>query len=304
MKHPEQQYLDILQDILDNGEEVPNRTGVNTKRVLGQQMRFDFRDGFPLFTTKRVWFKGVAHELLWFLSGDTNIKYLVDNGVGIWNDDAYRYYREQFKLRTGEETAMNKEAFVESIKEEDFDIAGDLGPVYGAQWRNWHRREYGDGFITIDQVANLIYGLKNNPYSRRHIINAWNVGEIDKCALPPCHVLSQFSIFNGRLWCQMFQRSGDCFLGIPFNVASYSLLTYMIAQVCELEPGGFIWNGHDVHLYINHEDAAREQLSREPKDFPRLVLDPAIKDIDDFKFEHIKIEDYEPHTTIKAPLNT
>mgnify|MGYP001604968569 FL=1 len=223
--HPEQQYLDSLRDILSDGEKVPNRTGVDTYRLLGLTHRYNFKDGFPLFTTKKVWMKGIVHELLWFLSGSTNIKYLVDNGVNIWNDDAYRYYKGHL------EEYLDKDTWLEKIKKDEINY-GDLGPVYGKQWRCFEGGNDvpGDPSV-VDQIEKLTYSLKNNPTSRRHILTAWNPAEIEDMALPACHVLSQFTIMNGnKLWCQMYQRSCDMMLGVPFNVASYSLLTYMLAQ--------------------------------------------------------------------------
>lgn len=308
--HPEHQYLDLLQDLLDNGEEVENRTSVNTIRTLGVTHKYDFKHGFPLLTTKRVYWKGVVHELLWFLKGDTNIKYLVDNGVNIWNDDAYRWYIDQHHrrgLKIGH--TETKEVFMEIIKSGDATkfgemfygySVGDLGPVYGKQWRDWTPGFIGDE--AIDQVKQLIGNLKHNPSSRRHILSAWNVDDIHKMALPPCHIMSQYTISKGKLWCHMYQRSCDVFLGVPFNVASYSLLTYMIAQCVGVEPGGFIHTMHDAHIYKNHIDAVKEQLTREPRDFPQLVLTPDIKNIDDFRFFDICLENYTPHKTIKADL--
>lgn len=306
--HPEYQYLNLLQDILEHGEKVPNRTGVDTIRLLGITHRYNFEDGFPLLTTKRVWFKGVVHELLWFLKGSTNIQYLVDNGVNIWNDDAYRHYKKRC-----EENGWRLDSKQEFIRRTSSDQGAeyamsnaDLGPVYGKQWRKWDNWSVGfDGdHEYIDQIQNLIDGLKNNPSSRRHILNSWNVAEIDQMALPPCHVMAQFTISRDKLWCQMYQRSCDSFLGVPYNVASYSLLTHMIAQVVGIEPGGFIWTGHDVHIYENHIDAVKEQLTREPRPFPKLELNPDVKSIDDFKYEDIKVVDYNPHPTIRAELVT
>jgi thymidylate synthase len=305
--HPEYQYLNTLKDILDHGEKVPNRTGVDTLRLLGITHRYDFKDGFPLLTTKKVWLKGVVHELLWFLSGSTSIKHLIDNEVNIWNDDAWNYFKRNWKEKVKGEPCPPKERWLELVKKGTSGF-GELGPVYGKQWRSWteaHPKANTKGrHVWVDQIENLIDGLKNNPSSRRHILSAWNVADIDHMALPPCHLMSQFTISNGKLWCQMYQRSCDLFLGVPFNIASYSLLTYMIAQVCNLEPGGFIWTGHDVHIYENHIDAAKEQLTREPKEFPMIQLNPHVSNIDDFKYEDITVANYNPHPAIKAELNT
>lgn len=303
LRHPEYQYITTLDTILKYGERVPNRTGVDTLRVLGVTHRYDFEDGFPLLTTKKVWMKGVVHELLWFLKGETNIKYLVDNGVNIWTDDAYRKYKEKTK---GECT---KKEFVECVKSEvqmnDY-VYGDLGPVYGTQWRKWTSPAvgYDDTPVETDQIANLIHNLKNNPGSRRHILSAWKVDEVDQMGLPPCHVMSQFTIFKGKLWCQMYQRSCDMFLGVPFNIASYALLTHMIAQVVGIPAGGFIHAMHDTHIYENHIDAVQEQLKREPLPFSKLVLNPEVDDIDKFTYDDISVEGYVSHEKIKAELNT
>jgi thymidylate synthase len=301
MPHPEFGYLTDLKNILQDGEYVPNRTGVSTYRLLGLTQRYNFDSGFPLLTTKKVWFKGIVHELLWFLKGDTNIKYLVDNDINIWNDDAYRHYLLHMKLNS--QRSLDKENFLEVIKEPSGSDAflpgyrlGDLGPVYGKQWRN---------FNGVDQIKELINSLKNNPISRRHILSAWNPEDINDMALPPCHVLSQFTVTNGnKLWCQLYQRSCDMFLGVPFNIASYSLLTYMLAQVTGLKPGGLIWTGHDCHIYENHRDAVLEQVKRLPYDFPQLELNPSVLSIDDFKYEDIKVINYKSHDTIKANLVT
>ena len=307
---PEQQYLDTLKQILLTGEVSENRTGVDTLRILGTTHQYPFSFGFPLFTTKKTWFKGIKTELLWFLRGEQNIKYLVDNGVHIWTDDAYRYFKS-----LGPKYLPDKEEFVEGIKSGTKMSSGikmgnytygDMGPVYGVQWRDWWRERDRLGGLNppLDQIANLIKNLKDDPSSRRHILTAWNAGEIGDMALPPCHVMSQFTIMNGnKLWCHMYQRSCDMFLGVPFNVASYSLLTHMIAQVCGLEPGGFIHTMHDCHIYSNHTDAVAEQLTRESGPFPQLDLNPDITNIDDFKLEDIKIVNYEPHPAIKAELN-
>lgn len=264
-----QQYLELLKDILENGEKTDDRTGVGTISVFGRQMRFDLSKGFPLVTTKKIFTKGVVHELLWFLKGDTNVKYLQDNGVHIWDEWA--------------------------------DKDGNLGPVYGKQWRRWGY-ESGTTFGPHDQIQDVIEQIKKNPSSRRLIVSAWNVEEIGFMKLPPCHCLFQFKVLNGRLSCQLYQRSADCALGIPFNIASYALLTHMIAQVCDLRVGDFVHTMGDAHLYLNHVDAVREQLTRQQYELPRLELNPDIKNIDDFKYEDIKIVGYQSHPTIKMSV--
>ena len=261
------QYLDLLSRILEEGEAKGDRTGTGTISLFGHQMRFNLSEGFPAITTKRVHWPSVIHELLWFLSGDTNIEYLIQNKVRIWNEWA--------------------------------DENGDLGPVYGKQWRKW---ESNDGRV-IDQIQEAIDLIKNDPNSRRIIVSAWNVGELRDMALMPCHAFFQFYVNDGRLSCNLYQRSADVFLGVPFNISSYSLLTCMIAQVCDLEPGDFIWTGGDCHLYLNHMEQARLQVSREPLSLPILRLDPSIKSIDDFRFEHISIVGYEHHPHIAAPIS-
>ena len=262
-----EQYLDLLRRILDEGAGKGDRTGTGTISVFGHQMRFDLSQGFPAVTTKKVHWPSVIHELLWFLSGDTNIEYLKENKVRIWNEWA--------------------------------DENGDLGPVYGKQWRFW---ESNDGRV-IDQIEGAIELIKNNPQSRRIIVSAWNVGELDEMALMPCHAFFQFYVNEGRLSCNLYQRSADAFLGVPFNISSYSLLTCMIAQVCGLEPGEFIWTGGDCHLYLNHIEQAKMQIEREPLDLPTLHLDPSISSIDEFTFEHITIEGYDHHPHISAPIS-
>ncbi len=260
------QYLDLLSHILENGNEKSDRTGTGTYSVFGYQMRFDLQKGFPLLTTKKLHTRSIFHELLWFLKGDTNIKYLHDNKVTIWDEWA--------------------------------DENGDLGPVYGKQWRAW---QGADGKIT-DQISQLIHQIKNTPDSRRMLVSAWNVGEVEQMALPPCHIVFQFYVANGKLSCQLYQRSADVFLGVPFNIASYALLTAMIAQVCGLEPGEFIHTLGDAHLYSNHIEQAKLQLSRTPYELPKLVLNPDVKDIFDFTYEDIKIENYVSHPHIKAEV--
>lgn len=257
------QYLDLLQDIMDNGVDKTDRTGVGTRSVFGRQMRFDLSKGFPLVTTKKVHLKSIIHELLWFIKGDTNIKYLQDNGVRIWNEWA--------------------------------DENGDLGPVYGAQWRNWNN----DG---IDQLADVIERIKKTPNDRRLIVTAWNPSQIGQMKLPPCHMMFQFYVANGKLSCMLYQRSCDMFLGVPFNIASYALLTMMIAQVCGLKPGEFIHTLGDTHIYHNHFDQVKEQLSHTPLPLPQMKINPLIKDINDFKYEDFELVGYESYGTIKAQV--
>lgn len=261
------QYLDLCKHVLENGTVKTDRTSTGTISTFGYQMRFDLAEGFPLLTTKKLHLKSIIHELLWFLNGDTNIKYLQDNGVRIWNEWA--------------------------------DDQGNLGPVYGHQWRSWT----GADGETIDQISQLIEQIKNNPDSRRLIVNAWNVGEIDKMALPPCHCLFQFYVANGKLSCQLYQRSADVFLGVPFNIASYALLTYMVAHVCDLEPGEFIHTFGDVHIYQNHLEQVKLQMSREPRALPKLFINPEVKDIFDFKYEDFSLENYDPHPHIKGVVS-
>jgi len=265
------QYLDTLCNILDNGNKRGDRTGTGTTSIFGTQNRYDLRKGFPMMTTKKLWFKGIVHELLWMLSGDTNIKYLADNGVHIWDDWA--------------------------------DEDGDLGPVYGSQWRSWNLDPWTNATTALDQIAQVINDIKYNPESRRHIVSAWNAGEVSKMKLPPCHLMFQFYVAGDELSCHMYQRSADMFLGVPFNIASYALLTHMIAQVCGLKVGEFIHTIGDAHIYSNHMNQVNMQLGREPYDLPTLWLNPDIKCIDDFKFEDIRLEGYKSHPTIKAPIS-
>jgi thymidylate synthase len=260
-------YLDLLQQILDRGVEKSDRTGTGTLSLFGHQMRFDLRDGFPLVTTKKLHLKSIVHELIWFLSGSTNVAYLRQNGVTIWDEWA--------------------------------DAEGELGPVYGHQWRAWPAPGGGE----IDQIARLVEGLKKNPDSRRHIVSAWNPAEIDRMALPPCHALFQFYVANGELSCQLYQRSADVFLGVPFNIASYALLLAMVAQVTGLRAAEFVHTLGDAHLYLNHLAQAREQLTREPRPLPSLRLNPEVRSLFDFDYDDVTIVGYDPHPAIKAPIS-
>ncbi|MBS1548015.1 MAG: thymidylate synthase [Bacteroidetes bacterium] len=262
-----QQYHDLLRHILKNGVRKGDRTGTGTLSCFGYQMRFNLADGFPLLTTKKLHVKSIIHELLWFLQGDTNIKYLQDNGVKIWDEWA--------------------------------DEQGNLGPVYGYQWRNWPTPDGGH----IDQIAKLVEMIKTNPNSRRLIVTAWNPADVDRMALPPCHCLFQFFVADGKLSCQLYQRSADTFLGVPFNIASYALLTLMVAQVCGLEPGEFVHTFGDVHLYLNHLEQAELQLTREPRGLPTMQIDPTVKDIFAFRYEHFELLNYNPHPHIKAAVS-
>ncbi|MBR7114321.1 MAG: thymidylate synthase [Alistipes sp.] len=296
------QYLDLLRRITREGVVKGDRTGTGTRSVFGHQMRFDLSEGFPLLTTKRVFLKGIIHELLWFLAGDTNIKYLVDNGVHIWDNDAYRYYGE-LCAKAGVEPLTQEEFLAAAQQQTPSPIEGyaygDLNHVYGYQWRSWPRSDGG----AIDQIRQVIDTIKNNPNSRRMIVSAWNVAEVEDMALPPCHVLFQFYVAEGRLSCQLYQRSADTFLGVPFNIASYALLTMMIAQECGLEAGEFVHTLGDTHLYLNHLDQVAEQLSREPRKLPTMRLNPDVRSVFDFKYEDFTLEGYDPHPAIKAPMS-
>jgi len=260
-------YLDLLSHVLENGTRKEDRTGTGTISTFGYQMRFDLSDGFPMLTTKELHLKSIIHELLWFLKGDTNIKYLNDHGVRIWNEWA--------------------------------DEDGNLGHIYGYQWRSWPAP---DG-KTVDQVAAVVNSIQNDPHSRRHVISAWNVGDLDKMALPPCHILFQFYVAHGKLSCQLYQRSADIFLGVPFNIASYSFLLLMMAQVTGLQPGEFIHTLGDAHIYMNHEEQARLQLAREPRPLPSVQLNPAITSVFEFNFEDFTLENYDPHPHIKGAIS-
>ncbi len=260
------QYHDLMRHILENGTRKSDRTGTGTLSVFGYQMRFDLSEGFPVVTTKKLHLRSIIHELLWFLQGDTNIKYLKENGVSIWDEWA--------------------------------DENGNLGPVYGYQWRNWPARDGG----TIDQIERIIHQIKNNPDSRRHIVSAWNVADVENMALPPCHAFFQFYVADGRLSCQLYQRSADVFLGVPFNIASYALLVLMVAQVCDLEPGDFVHTFGDAHLYSNHIEQTHLQLSREFRPLPTMKINPEVKSIFDFKYEDFELINYDPHPHIRAAV--
>ena len=262
-----QEYHRLLQKVLTHGSYREDRTGTGAYSVFGEQSRYDLSTGFPVVTTKKLHLRSIIHELLWFLAGDTNIRYLQENKVSIWDEWA--------------------------------DENGDLGPVYGAQWRRWQGAPEA---APVDQIAKLIEGIRKNPYSRRHIVSAWNVAVVDQMALPPCHCLFQFFVAEGKLSCQLYQRSADLFLGVPFNIASYALLTMMVAQVCDLQPGEFVHTFGDLHLYKNHLDQAKEQLSREPRPLPVMKLNPEVKDLFAFRYEDFTLEGYDPHPAIKAPI--
>lgn len=301
------QYLDLLQDLKTNGTVKTDRTGTGTKSVFGRQMRFDLSQGFPAVTTKKLFMRGITHELLWFLMGETNIKYLVDNDVHIWDEWPYRAYLkglgQPLPDSSSDEWKAGIKEFAAKIKEyEAFAKAhGELGPVYGSQWRKWPSP---DG-TPIDQIARAIEAIKTTPDSRRIIVSAWNVAEIDemaKAGLPPCHTMFQFYVADGKLSCQLYQRSADTFLGVPFNIASYALLTMMVAQVTGLKVGEFVHTLGDTHLYLNHLEQVDEQLSRTPKPLPTMWINPDVKSIDDFKIEDFKLENYDPYPAIKAPI--
>ena len=296
------QYLDLLRKIKEDGIVKSDRTGTGTRSIFGYQMRFDLSEGFPLLTTKRVFLKGVIHELLWFLAGDTNIKYLVNNGVHIWDNDAYRFYKELCAKHGVEPISM--EEFLAAAQQQtpspiEGYAYGNLNHVYGYQWRSWGKP---DG-TAIDQIKEVIHTIKTNPDSRRMIVSAWNVADVEDMALPPCHVLFQFYVADGKLSCQLYQRSADTFLGVPFNIASYALLTMMIAQECGLKAGEFVHTLGDTHLYLNHMEQVDEQLSREPRTLPTMRLNPEVKSLFDFRYEDFTLEGYDPHPTIKAPMS-
>ncbi len=289
------QYLDFLNHILQNGSKKDDRTHTGTISTFGYQMRFNLQDGFPLLTTKKVHLKSIIHELLWFIHGDTNIKYLVDNDVRIWNEWPYETYKKS-KDYQGETI----DEFVQKIKTDDNFAKkyGELGPVYGHEWRHFD----GSNGKYVDQLAWVIQEIKNNPNSRRLIVNAWQAAYIDEMALPPCHMMFQFYVQNNRLSCQLYQRSADAFLGVPFNIASYSLLTMMVAQICHLEVGEFIHTIGDAHIYLNHLEQVNKQLSRTPRSLPKMIINPNVTNIDDFKYEDFTLVDYNPYKGIKAEV--
>ena len=299
-----QQYHTLLQHILENGVRKHDRTGTGTISVFGYQMRFDLNQGFPLITTKKVHIKSIIHELLWFLKGDTNIQYLVQNGVAIWNEWPFQFWLQNLhpELATEKYSPAWKDklgAFVERIKTDDDFAAqwGNLGPVYGQQWRN---------FEGVDQIVQVVNDIQRNPDSRRLLVSAWNPKDIPvmvKSGLPPCHALFQFYVADGKLSCQLYQRSADVFLGVPFNIASYALLTLMVAQVCGLQPGEFIHSFGDAHLYLNHLEQAQLQLSREPRPLPKMKLNPAVNEIFDFQYGDFLLSDYDPYPAIKAEVS-
>ena len=322
------QFLDLVRHVMHNGVEKSDRTGTGTRSVFGYQMRFDLNEGFPLVTTKKTHVRSIIHELLWFLMGDTNVKYLQDNGVTIWNEwapteDVVRNYTLSNYLRVAE--AVNKSLWQGTIEElqaklnamseeaahaylDDLGVPrggstvvklkGDLGPVYGKQWRSWPTPDGG----YIDQMVRVVNDLKNNPDSRRIIVSAWNVGELDKMALAPCHAFFQFYVANGKLSCQLYERSCDVFLGLPFNIASYALLVHMLAQQCDLEVGEFIWTGGDVHIYSNHTEQVQTLLQRDPKPLPKLHFKRRPESLFDYKYDDFVITGYDPHPPIKAPV--
>jgi len=305
------QYLDLLQHIVKNGTDRDDRTGIGTRSIFGHQMRFDLNQGFPIVTTKKVFLRSIIHELIWFLSGSTNIKYLVDNNVHIWDEWPYQGYlkindlEEKYPMYSDEWQEKKKE-FIEQIKSDTAfaDKYGDLGPVYGKQWTAW---EASNG-QQINQIENAQEMIRKSPYSRRIIVSGWNIGDLEQqvnskiAAPPPCHTIFHFHVLDGKLSCQLYQRSADVFLGVPFNIASYALLTMMMAQTTGLKPGEFIHSFGDVHIYKNHFDQVDLQLSRQPKELPAMKLNPDIKSIFDFKYDDFNLENYDPHPRIKAPI--
>lgn len=307
--HVDREYLKLLEHIMENGATKTDRTGTGTKSVFGYQMRFDLQKGFPLLTTKKVPMKSIIHELLWFMRGDTNLKYLADNNVHIWDEWPYKAYLQRNNLPipeiNGEEWKTGMAEFVEKIKSDEAFAKeyGNLGPIYGYQWRNWPAPN-GEH---IDQLKQVVETLKKSPDSRRMIVSAWNVADIDemaKAGLPPCHCLFQFYVADGKLSCQLYQRSCDTFLGVPFNIASYALLTMIIAQITGLEAGEFVWTGGDTHLYLNHLEQVKTQLSRKGdiRPMPKMKINPEKKNLEDFTIDDFELTDYNPHDSIKAPI--
>ncbi len=307
--HVDTLYLDLLEKIMKDGETKTDRTGTGTKSIFGYQMRFNLEEGFPLLTTKKVPIKAIIHELLWFLRGDSNLKYLADNNVHIWDEWPYKAYLNSKNVPlpeiNGEEWKTGMAEFVEKIKNDEAFAKeyGNLGPIYGYQWRSWPTPNGGH----VDQIAQVIEQIKKSPDSRRMIVSAWNVADIEemaKAGLPPCHCLFQFYVANGKLSCQLYQRSCDTFLGVPFNIASYALLTMIIAQVCDLKPGDFVWTGGDVHLYLNHMEQVNTQLARrnDIRPMPKMKINPNKKKLEDFTIEDFELVDYNPHDAIKAPI--
>lgn len=307
--HVDTLYLDLLEKIMKDGETKTDRTGTGTKSIFGYQMRFNLEEGFPLLTTKKVPIKAIIHELLWFLRGDSNLKYLADNNVHIWDEWPYKAYLNSKNVPlpeiNGEEWKTGMAEFVEKIKNDEAFAKeyGNLGPIYGYQWRSWPTPNGGH----VDQIAQVIEQIKKSPDSRRMIVSAWNVADIEemaKAGLPPCHCLFQFYVVNGKLSCQLYQRSCDTFLGVPFNIASYALLTMIIAQVCDLKPGDFVWTGGDVHLYLNHMEQVNTQLARrnDIRPMPKMKINPNKKKLEDFTIEDFELVDYKPHNAIKAPI--
>lgn len=293
MNTADEQYLALCQHILETGVRKGDRTGTGTLSVFGHQMRFGLAEGFPLLTTKKVHFPAIAHELLWFLSGSTDIKYLLENNVNIWNGDAYRDYKEF----GGSHDTLNKGDFLEKAKTYGY----DMGPIYGVQWRSWKVDNKG---LTIDQIQHVVDSILFNPDSRRHIVSAWNVGDLDEMALPPCHLLFQFYVANGKLSCQLYLRSSDVFLGLPFNIASYAMLVHMIAQVTDLTPGELVITIGDAHIYTNHIEQVKQQLKRKARSLPELKLSRDVSCINDFAYEHFELINYNPHPAIKGEVST
>ena len=288
-------YLDLIREILDNGVDKSDRTGTGTRSIFGYQMRFDLSKGFPLVTTKELHLKSIIHELIWFIKGDTNIKYLAENKVRIWDDWPFAKYKNSESYQGETVREFTDKILVDDAFAQQW---GDLGPVYGRQWRNWRGI---DGTV-VDQIKDLIHSLKNNPDSRRHLVSAWNPAEVNQMALPPCHCLFQFYVANNKLSCQLYQRSADVFLGVPFNIASYALLTHMIAEVLDMEVGHFVHTLGDAHIYHNHFEQCQLQLTREPFDLPKISFKRKVKSIEDFTFDDIIIENYQFHPKIKGEV--